>query len=308
MAPTLPPELNPQIAALLTSQGTAATEPGPPDLAALRAGYLNAALELGGAREAVAEVQEIVVGGGIPARAYTPKCLQDQPGVLVWLHGGGWLMGDLEGFDHVCRSLANASCQVVVSVDYRLAPEHPFPAAAEDASCAVAWALGHGAGQLGYDPGRVVVGGDSAGGNLAAVAAAEHGNRLRGLALVYPALDLTMGSPSYDQDAPGPMLTKDEMAACIAAYLRDADPRDPRASPLLGPVAPVPAAFVAVAGHDVLRDDGRRYAERLQAAGIAVEQLDFPDMVHGFLRWGGVVDRTSELVRALGAFTRRVNG
>ena len=304
---TLPPELHPQIAALLTAQESRPSDPGPADLAAARASYLQAALELGGARESVADVQSIVVGSGIPARAYTPKCLCDEPGVLVWLHGGGWVMGDLEGFDHVCRALANASCQVVVSVDYRLAPEHRFPAAADDASCAVAWALGHGAEQLGYDPTRVVVGGDSAGGNLAAVAAAEHGGQLRGLALVYPALDLTMGSDSYDAPSPGPMLSRDEMSACIQAYLEDGSREDPRASPLLAEPAAVPAAFVAVAGHDVLRDDGLRYAAALEQAGVEVETIEFSDMVHGFLRWGGVVDRTGELIRALGTFTRRAN-
>ncbi len=158
---------------------------------------------------------------------------------MVWLHGGGWVYGDLDGIDRVCRSLANAACAPVLSVDYRLAPEHPFPAGLQDVRAAVAWARGEGAERLGHDPGRVAVGGDSAGGNLAAVAAL--GAREDGLAalraqlLVYPVTDAAMATESYRRWAQGPMLTAESMSRAWEAYLDGGDGADPDASPLRAP-------------------------------------------------------------------------
>jgi acetyl esterase len=299
-----PPAIHPQIAALLADQETPSTD-GPVDLAALRAGYLETALRLGGAREPVADVRDLVIDGRLPAQAYEPQRPATPAGAIVWLHGGGWVMGDVAGFEHVCRALANASGHVVVSVEYRLAPEHPFPAAVDDALAAVAWALGHGAGQLSYDASRVIVGGDSAGGNLAAVAARHHRDRVAGQLLVYPATDATMSSTSYSEEDGSPMLSAASMADCYAAYLGAADPLHPDASPLHAPeLAGLPPAFVAVADLDVLRDDGLRYAAALRDAGVEVHEERYADMVHGFLRWGGVVDRAGELVRAMGAWSR----
>jgi acetyl esterase len=226
-------------------------------------------------------------------------------GVLVWLHGGGWYVGDVECFDRVTRQLANASGAVCVSVDYRLAPEHRFPAAVDDARAAVRWAAGHGAAQLGTDPKRVVVGGDSAGGNLAAVAARHERAIVRAQLLAYPALDAAMAGDSYREFAAGPMLTPDAMANCWDRYLGDADRADPDASPLAArDLDGLPPAYIAVAGHDVLRDDGLRYAEALRAAGVEVTLDRYDDMVHSFLRWGGVVDRARELIEALGDYAR----
>jgi len=300
-----PPSVHPQVIALLAQQGVTLDADGPSDLAAMRASYLEAALRLGGAREEVAEVQDVVAGGPC-ARAYRPAAASAPLGAIVWCHGGGWVMGDLEGFEHVCRALANAAGHVVVSVDYRLAPEHPFPAALDDALAAVEWALGHGARQLGYDPARIVVGGDSAGGTLAAVAARHHRDQLAGQLLVYPALDAAMQTESYRVAAGADVggLTPDSMRRCFAAYLQGADVADPDVSPMRGELAGGPPAFVAVAEHDVLRDDGLAYAEALAAAGVAVELLRFDDMVHGFLRWGGVVDRAAELIGAMGSWSR----
>ena len=140
--------LHPQVRALIDAALTAEGEPGPPDLEAERAAYLQTALELGGAMEEVARVEDVVIpdveGGRLRARAYWPTVPAEPLGVLVWLHGGGWYVGDIESFDRVTRQLANASGAVCLSVDYRLAPEHPYPAAVNDARCAVAWAAGAG--------------------------------------------------------------------------------------------------------------------------------------------------------------------
>ena len=306
-------EIHPQVRALIEIALAGADEPGPPDLEAERAAYLQTALELGGAVEEVARVQDVVIpdveGGRLRARAYWPTVPAEPLGALVWLHGGGWYVGDIESFDRVTRQLANASGAVCVSVDYRLAPEHPYPAALHDARAAVAWAAGAGARQLGTDPARVAVGGDSAGANLAAGAARHEREAVRAQLLVYPALDAAQDSASYRAFADGALLGAKDMERCWTLYLDGADGAQPDASPLNADDLPgVAPAFIAVAGHDVLRDDGLRYAEALRAAGVDVTLERYDDMVHGFLRWGGVVDRTRDLVEALGEYARAVIG
>jgi acetyl esterase len=304
-------ELHPQVAAL--AQDSAALQPveGPEALAAMRADYVETAMRLGGALEEVGSVEDVVIGRGdgaepgLPARAYRPRSLAPV-GAVIWLHGGGWCVGDLDGFDRVCRSLCNAAAATVVSVDYRLAPEHRWPAAVEDAVLAVDWASGHGAEQLGYEPRRVAIGGDSAGGNLAAIAARHRPGALRAQLLVYPALDAAMDSDSYRELADFPMLTAEAVEFCWRTYLGDgADPGAPDVSPLrAGDLRGLPPAYVAVAGFDVLRDEGVAYAEALEAAGVAVTLRRYDDMPHGFIRWGGVVDRTHELIGELGEQAR----
>jgi acetyl esterase len=178
-----------------------------------------------------------------------------------------------------------------------------------DARAAVRWAARDGAVELGTDPARVVVGGDSAGGNLAAVAARHERGALRAQLLVYPALDPSMAGASYREFGDGPLLARADMERCWDLYLGNADRDDPDVAPLLATdLAGVPPAYVAVAGHDLLRDDGLRYAEALRAAGVAVTVDRYDDMVHSFLRWGGVVDRARELIEALGEQTRRAVG
>jgi acetyl esterase len=301
--------LHPQVQAIMRAAATADGEPGPPDLEAERAAYLRTALELGGAVEPVARVEDVVVprddGGRVRARAYWPAVPAPALGTLVWLHGGGWYLGDVDSFDRVTRQLANASGALCLSVDYRLAPEHPYPAAVQDARAAVAWAADAGAAQLGTDGARVVVGGDSAGGNLAAVAARHARDALRAQLLVYPALDAAMAGDSHREFADGPVLAAADMERCWRLYLAGADRSDPDASPLAASdLAGLPPAYVAVAGHDVLRDDGVRYAEALRAAGVPVELERYDDMVHSFLRWGGVADRARELIAWLGGAAR----
>jgi acetyl esterase len=293
--------LHPQVQAQLDLEGAGLPgSAGPADLEAKRAGYLQTALERGGALELVDATEDIVIATAgdarISARVYKPLNGARVPGGVVWFHGGGWLIGDLEGFDWVSRSLSNAAGARLASVDYRLAPEHPFPAAVEDADAAVRWAS---------ELGPVVIGGDSAGGNLAAVAprhARDAGLDVRAQILVYPATDASMAGESYRKHDM-PLLTADEMKLCWSVYRGDAAAEDPDVSPLrAADLAGLPPTLIAVAGHDVLRDDGVRYAEALQEAGVDVRLDMYEDMAHGFLRWAGVVERSRELIDSLGAF------
>jgi acetyl esterase len=301
-------ELHPQLRQLADVPALSPVE-DPAELAAIRADYVAAAERLGGPVEGVARTADVDIprpdGSALGARAYWPARAGAPVGALVWLHGGGWYVGDIESFDRVTRQLANASGAVCLSVDYRLAPEHPYPAAVHDARAAVAWAAGDGAAQLGTDPARVLVGGDSAGGNLATVAARHERDAVRAQLLVYPALDAALTGASHREFADGPLLGTADMERCWDLYLGDADRSDPDASPLnADDLAGVAPAYIAVAGHDLLRDDGLRYAEALRAAGVDVTLERYDDMVHSFLRWGGVVDRARELIEALGDYAR----
>jgi acetyl esterase len=309
--------VHPQVRALLAAAAAREDEAGPADIAAERAAYLDDSLRLGGAAEPIADVVQLVVPSGdarLPAALYVPQHEPDTTGLIVWLHGGGWYVGDIATFDRVARALANAAGQKVLMVEYRLAPEHCFPQQVQDAAATVAWARSpQGAGQLGIDPARVVVGGDSAGGQLAAVAVrhARGDGRPAPAAqlLVYPALDPEMDSDAYRDFAEGPMLTAADMARCWGFYLDGRDGDDPDRAVLRAPDREgLPPAWIAVAGQDPLRDDGLRYAALLREAGVPVQERVFDDMVHGFLRWGGVVDRTRELLDWLGDAARDAAG
>ena len=205
------PALHPQVRALLDGAWSQPLESVSPDIEAERAAYLQTALELGGALEEVAQVEDLVVPGAdgarMRARAYWPRVPADALGAILWLHGGGWYLGDIEGFDRVTRQLANASGAVCVSVEYRLAPEHRYPAAVDDARAAATWLAGNGAVELGFDAQRLVVGGDSAGGNLAAVVARRAVGVLRAQLLAYPALDAAMSADSYRECRDGPFVS-----------------------------------------------------------------------------------------------------
>jgi acetyl esterase len=221
----------------------------------------------------------------IPARLYTPEGVDSPSPGLVYIHGGGWVTCDVATHDALCRRLAHAARCRVLSVEYRLAPEHPFPAAVEDAIAATRFALAN-AGELGMDPSRIGVGGDSAGGNLSAVVSlALQSEALRPAlqVLIYPALDLTCATPSYDAFAERYFLTRRLVDWFVRHYVGDGDVRDPRISPLLDPrVSQVPA-LVYTAGFDVLRDEGRAYAERLKNTGTRVRYREFSDAIHGFV-------------------------
>ena len=206
----------------------------------------------------------------------------------MWFHGGAFVMGDLAAYDDHCRVLANRSGCVVVGVDYRLAPEHPFPAAAEDAYAAIAWVASH-AVELGIDPARLAVGGDSAGGNLAAVACLmardRGGPALAFQLLVYPMLDHAFEGPSRRAFGEGHLFTERDMTWAWAQYVPDPDGRHhPYVSPSHAEdLADLPPALVVTAEHDPLRDEGEHYASLLADAGVDVELRRYPGLIHGFV-------------------------
>jgi acetyl esterase len=213
---------------------------------------------------------------------------------LVFFHGGGWVVGDLETHDPMCRQLANAAGCAVVAVHYRLAPEHKFPAAVEDCLAATEWVASNGA-RLGVDSTHLAVGGDSAGGNLAAVVsmfARDRGSPpLRAQLLFYPALDFGMDHASHQRFAEGHLLTLETMRWFAAAYLQEpADVDDWRASPLRAPdLSRLPPAYVLTAGYDPLCDEGIAYADRLRQNGVAAQHRHYPGQIHGFLLMGKII-------------------
>lgn len=215
------------------------------------------------------------------------------PPILIWYHGGGWVVGDLDTSDTICRKLANRVGALVISVDYRLAPEHPAPAPLEDCWAALCWAVRAGA-DLGGDSSRLAIGGDSAGGNLSALLAVrardEGGPSIRHQLLVYPATELTMSQPSHVENAEGYFLTRESMDWFVGHYLgADTDPKDPSVSPLfVDDLRGVSAANVITAEFDPLRDEGEAYATRLRDAGVAVDLRRYDGMVHGFFQMGSV--------------------
>ena len=238
-----------------------------------------------GGRLPVGAVRDLSVGD-LPARLYTPAGATDPGPLLVFFHGGGFIYGDLDSHDAPCRFLAEQAGVRVLAIDYRLAPEQPFPAAYDDAIAALRWALDH-AGSLGVDPARIAVGGDSAGGNLAAVTAIEAARQGWPLAfqlLVYPATDCTRDTRSLSMFGDGFFLSSEFMRLANASYLPpDLDAHDPRVSPLLADLpAGLAPAYVCTAGFDPLRDEGEAYARVLEEAGVSVELQRFPDQIHGF--------------------------
>ena len=238
----------------------------------------------------VAEVRD-VSAGGVPSRLYRPSA--GTLGLLVYYHGGGWVIGGLDSHDNVCRSLAVRTGHAVLSVDYRLAPEHPFPAAVEDALCALRWAH-ENAESLGVDPDRIAVGGDSAGGNLAAVVSQQRPVPIVFQLLIYPATDMTMSLPSHVENAPGPVLSRQAMDWFIGHYMQPgSDRKDPLASPLFAPdalVAGTPPALVLTAELDPLRDEGEAYARRIIENGGTASVVRFNGHFHSFFGMLGLLD------------------
>lgn len=261
--------------------------------------------ELAGPGEDVADSSDRSIpgpDGDIPVRIITPAGAPDGPlPCLVYYHGGGWVIGDLDSLDTTCRALANRAGTKVVSVDYRLAPEHKFPAPVDDCYAALRW-VADNAGSIGVDPDRLAVGGDSAGGNLAAAVALrardEGGPRIALQALVYPVTNHSFDTPSYQENADGYLLTRDSMVWFWDHYLKDADDSaNPWASPLrAGDLSGLPPAVVITAEFDPLRDEGEAFAAKLADAGVRVVQRRFDGQIHGFFQMPGTIPAGFEAV------------
>jgi acetyl esterase len=251
------------------------------------------------AQEVGAVTNQTIPGpaGDIPIRAYRPLGSRPEETLpaLAYFHGGGWVFGDLDSHDPLCRELCNLAGCAVIAVDYRLAPEHKFPAAVEDAIAAVRQ-VAHRAEDFGIDRTRLAAGGDSAGANLAAVAALtfrdQGGPQLKLQVLIYPVTDLAMDTSSYARIANGFTLTRERMRYFRDAYLRGPeDSADWRASPLRAPdLSNLPSALIIAAAHDPLVDEGKTYADRLALAGVPVSYHCYEGMVHGFLSMAGAID------------------
>ena len=248
-----------------------------------------------------AQARLLLTPGGVPIRAYRPAGVAKTEVLqaLVFFHGGGWTIGDLDTHDALCRSLSNGARCEVFSVEYRLAPEAPFPGAVEDCVAATEF--------VAEQSSVVAVGGDSAGGNLAAVVALTLGQRIAFQLLIYPATDQSMASESLKRNGEGYLLTRATMERFRANYLpQPADWLDWRASPALAKShAGLAPAFVLTAGFDPLCDEGRQYAELLARAGVEVEYRNYPDMIHGFILMGGVLDTANAAVEECCAALRR---
>ena len=300
--------LDPQIAAM--AEAMAASPDAKPTHEqtpkAAREGYRALAAMFGPVPE-VERVEDRVLAtsvGKIPVRVYKPEGAGPF-GVLVFYHGGGWVIGDLETHDRECRTLCNHAECVVVAVDYRLAPEHPFPAAVEDAFAALSW-VGKNAHELGGDAARIAVGGDSAGGNLAAVvtllARDAGGPALRFQLLVYPAVDARVEAEyaSREKNAAGPFLLRETMDYFLAQYLKGC-PDSARADERISPLAAashrgLPPALVVTAEFDVLRDEGEAYARALEQAGVPVSLHRYDGMPHVFFQLSAVIPQSAKLL------------
>jgi acetyl esterase len=254
-------------------------------------------IELGGPEEPVAQVETRVLPGPIeiPVRVYRPSLATDLP-ALMFFHGGGFVICNLDTHDRACRMLANASGCVVVAVDYRLAPEHKFPAAAEDAYSATRYVAEH-AGEFGIDPARIAVGGDSAGGNLATVVAMmardRGGPALKFQLMIYPVTNFTVHETQSERDYGHGFFLDEELMDWFADqyFATEADRHLPYGSPLkASDLRNLPPAMVLTAECDPLRDQGEAYAEKLRAAGVTVELKRYDGMIHPFLSLAGIVD------------------
>jgi len=271
-------------------------------------------VRLAGPPQPVAEVRALCIpspAGPIAARAYIPAGISPLP-IVVYFHGGGFTVGSLDGYDATLRALANASGAIVVSVDYRLAPEHRFPAGLEDCYAATLWLARHAA-SLGADSKRLAVGGDSAGGNLAAVVALlarDCGEpKIAFQLLVYPTTDGDVARDSYLRYGEGHLLTTATCRWFTEQYISEADRDDWRHRPLLAPtLVGLPPAHVLVAECDPLYDEARAYADRLAASGVRTTFVSYSGMIHGFFNYSGVLERSRTALGEAGAALRAALG
>lgn len=269
--------------------------------------------KLAGPKMLVAKVEEYMIpveDAEITGRVYTPEGQGLFP-IFIYLHGGGWVLGDLETVDSLCRSIANKAKCIVVSVDYRLAPEHRFPTAFEDCYTASRWIAVH-AKEWNGDPERIAIGGDSAGGNLAAAVTlkAKHEKEpiFNAQVLVYPVTDLTFTTSSYEENEEGYFLTHESMMWFRNHYLPNKeDWSNVYAAPLLAEdFSELPPTLVITAEYDPLRDEGLAYADKLEKAGVQVESTCYEGMIHGFFWMDGMMDKGKEAIEQVASYLNKV--
>jgi acetyl esterase/lipase len=299
---TARPQIDPALKALLDAFPLTFTAADGVDVARAKLRQLQAPPEM----LPDLRIEDRTIASGIPVRIYWPPGAVGSLPVVVFYHGGGWAVGDLDTHEPVARAHAVGAEAIVVSVDYRLAPEHPFPAGVNDCWAALQW-IGEHAAELGGDPNRIAVAGDSAGANISAVMAhlardnADKGGPVLSFQLLwYPSVTADLSLPSFIENADAPILDRDVIDAFLGWYLPDVDISDPTALPIT--LAPANAtdfsglapAYISTAEHDPLRDDGARYAQLLSAAGVPVELHNEPTMVHGFVSFALLVPAAAE--------------
>ncbi len=298
--------IHPDIAQLLEAR--ARGDLSSMSVAEARAAHLAGATA-GPAGPEMGEVTDVTLAD-VPVRIYRPRDGANG-GTLVYFHGGGWVLGSIDTHDRQCRNLAAGSGATVVNVGYRLAPEHPFPAALDDALAVTEHVFTH-SDELAVDPTRIVVGGDSAGGNLAAAVAiarrTSNGPALRGQLLVYPALDATMASASFSENGAGPFLSATDMAWFYDLYGNGHDATDWRLSPYhAAELDGLPPTLVITAELDPLRDEGEAYAHRLAEAGVSTAAVRYTGVCHGFFGWSHVAEPSRQaMAQAASWLSRRV--
>ncbi len=316
--------LHPQ-AKLLLERVAAAGRPAITELsiADARSGLVALYTTLGRSESLHLSIRDCKIPGAseeLPARVYTPTRAgndNDPLPLLLFIHGGGWGIGNIEAYDSTCKALAHSARCIVVAIEYRLAPEHKFPAAPDDCYAAACWLADH-AEMLGGDPRRIAIGGDSAGGNLTAavtlMARERSGPRFCCQLLIYPATQYDARTPSMAEYADGYLLTRDAIEWFWNHYLPDEEAgRNPIASPLLAnTLSDLPPAIVVTAECDLLRDEGELYAQRLRDAGIAVNLKRYQGMIHGFISFDAVLDVADQAMLDIGnalraAFARDVD-
>jgi acetyl esterase len=305
--------LHPEVRALLDTMDAQGAPPlESQDPVEARGARLEGMKILGGQPDELGRVEDLLVpgpGGDVPVRVYAIEHGGLRP-ALVYFHGGGFVFGNLDTHDAVCRAIAKQSGAVLISVDYRLAPEHKFPAAVEDSHAATVWVAAN-AERLGIDASRIAVGGDSAGGNLAAVVAMRcrdaGGPALAAQILLYPVTDYTTyETESHREFGENYFLTRSAMDWFTGHYLASDDQkRHPHVSPLVAPnLSGLPPALVITAEFDPLRDEGEAYAERLRQAGVPVTVTRYPGMIHGFVSMHGVLTGGRQAIKEAAEFTR----